>query len=95
MRVKLVEIGTRLRECRVLLGLSPDDVARELGASPKTIYAWEAGDRELGSLKLARLALLYGVSADYLLFGTHMIPQELRSLFTRLTRPGPPDQPSS
>lgn len=51
--------------------------------SKQAISAWENGSRRLAAETLGDLALLYGVSSDYILFGTHMVPQELRDLFAR------------
>lgn len=81
-----IEIGSRLRECRVAAKLSPVQAALEAKCSAKTIYAIEAGSRPLDAVRLADFCLVYGVSADYILFGTHMVPRDLRDLFTRAGR---------
>jgi transcriptional regulator with XRE-family HTH domain len=87
-QARLIEIGSRLRQCRVAAKLSPADAGIEAKCSAKTIYAIEAGTREVGGLRLADLCLAYGVSADYILFGTHMVPEDLRGVFTRSSRGG-------
>lgn len=81
-----IEIGSRLRECRLGAKLSPEQAGAEAQCSAKTIYAMEAGTREPGSIRLADLCLAYGVSADYILFGTHMVPSDLKDAFTRAGR---------
>lgn len=83
---KRIEIGSRLRECRAAAKLSPADAAQAVDCSAKTIYAIEAGSRPLEATRLAALCLVYGVSSDYLLFGTHMVPEDLRHLFARSLR---------
>lgn len=88
-----VEVGTRLRDSRVEARLQPQDVATELGNSVKTVYAWEAGTRELGSRSLAKLCLLYGVDPGFILFGTHMVPDDLRGVFARARQAGPTSTP--
>jgi transcriptional regulator with XRE-family HTH domain len=84
--IKRKEIGSRLKECRLQAKLSQGNVADMLLVSDATISAWEKGTRTLDALKLADLALLYGVSSDFLLFGTHMVPEDLRVLFQRTNR---------
>ena len=59
--------GERLREHRVRLGLTQQEVADVLGTS-QTMYArYERGANELPIHHLITLCKLYGVSADYIL----------------------------
>jgi transcriptional regulator with XRE-family HTH domain len=88
-KVRLIEIGSRLRECRLAAKLSPAEAGVEAKCSAKTIYAVEAGTREVGAVRLQDLCLAYGVSSDYILFGTHMVPQDLRAIFSRAGRSAP------
>jgi DNA-binding transcriptional regulator YiaG len=81
-----IEIGSRLRECREGAKLSLSDVAEELRVSKQAVAHWEGGTRRLDAERLGDLALLYGVSADYILFGTHMVPEDLKELFARVAR---------
>lgn len=39
-----MEIGSRMKECRVILGYSAEQVAARLNVSPATIYRYENGD---------------------------------------------------
>jgi hypothetical protein len=55
----------------------------ELEMSKQAISAWETGRTTLDAIQLADLSLMYGVSADYILFGTHMIPTDLRDIFSK------------
>lgn len=86
LAARKIEIGSRLRESRQEAKLSLGDVAEELKLSKQAISAWENGRTMLDAKQLGDLALMYGVSADYLLFGTRMVPEELRELFTRAGR---------
>lgn len=86
IQARKIEVGSRLRECRLGAKLSLGDVAEGLSVSKQAVSAWETGKTRLDAFQLGDLALMYGVSADYLLFGTHMVPQELRDLFSRAGR---------
>jgi transcriptional regulator with XRE-family HTH domain len=85
-QTRRIEIGSRLRACRLAAKLGPEEAGAYAKCSAKTIYAYEAGTREIGAIRLQDLCLAYGVSADYILFGTHMIPQDLKELFQRVGR---------
>lgn len=39
-----MEIGSRMKECRIILGYSAEQVAAALNISPATIYRYEKGD---------------------------------------------------
>jgi len=80
------EIGARLKECRVRALLSLGDVAEEMSVTKQAVSSWENGRTKLNALQLADLVLLYGVSADYILFGTHMVPQAIHDSLMRATR---------
>jgi transcriptional regulator with XRE-family HTH domain len=45
------------------------DVSREFGLTKQAVSSWERGQSVPTALQLADLAILYGVSADALLFG--------------------------
>lgn len=57
----------RLRTLRKKLGLSQEDVARQLAISDKTISNYERGRRQPDNDMLVKLAQFYGVSVSYLL----------------------------
>lgn len=90
---RMIERGTRLRESRQAAKLSVKEVAEELKVTKQAVFAWENGTRRLDSDRLADLVLLYGVSADFILFGTHMVPQVLKDLFARAGRGDTPSRP--
>lgn len=64
--------------------MSLEEASQAVEISVSTLSAYETGARALGAFKLADLCLLYGISADYVLFGTHMVPDDLRALFARV-----------
>jgi transcriptional regulator with XRE-family HTH domain len=83
MPLRQEEIGARLRGVRVEARLSLRDVAKEMGVSKQAVWAWEQGRNGVSALQLANLALIYGASADYLLFGVRKQPDELRAIICR------------
>lgn len=87
--VRRIEIGSRLRDCRVRARLSQADAGADVGKSDKTISAYEAGERMPDVETLAHMCLLYGVSTDEIIFGTPMVPQVLRDVFGRVTGNAP------
>jgi transcriptional regulator with XRE-family HTH domain len=60
----------RLRAARDRLGLTREQVATRLRCNVSTLKRWENGDYEPSIATLARLADLYGVTANYLIHGT-------------------------
>jgi Zn-dependent peptidase ImmA (M78 family)/transcriptional regulator with XRE-family HTH domain len=60
MGISAEELGRRLREARERVGLTQEEVARELGISRTAVALFEAGKRKVSGLELARLAFLYG-----------------------------------
>ncbi len=65
------EIGQRLRDAREKTGLSRDAVIAlpEISISRTTLQQWEIGQTEPSLEKLAKLADLYKVSPQWLIFG--------------------------
>ncbi len=57
---------SRLRSLRIEAGLSQKDVADRLHVSQRTYSDYENGNVRIHTDKIARLAVLYGVSVDYL-----------------------------
>ncbi|HET8745697.1 MAG TPA: helix-turn-helix transcriptional regulator [Ramlibacter sp.] len=78
-----VSIGGRLKQARQEAQMTQEEVASEFKHTRQTISSWEH-DRTTPSLSEFReLATLYGVSADYLLYGAKV--REVRdSLMSRL-----------
>ena len=62
-----MEIHERIKATREDKDILQKDAAEFLGVSDKQIRRWENGESEMGILKLQKLCLYYGVSADYIL----------------------------
>lgn len=63
------EIGGRLQSARRQISSTQQEVAAELRVSRQAVSAWERGVSVPNALELRLLAVRYGVSADFLLFG--------------------------
>ncbi len=59
----------RIYALRKDAGLSQEELGRRTGVSRQTISKWESGAMVPESSNLRALCVLFGVSADYLLFG--------------------------
>lgn len=55
-------IGSNFRNYRVARGYTRDKAARELGVSPRTLAAYERGEREITAALTVKLAELYGTT---------------------------------
>ena len=58
------ELGRRIREHRELLGLTQEEVARDLGIPRSAVSEIEGGKRELSALEFFELARLFGVAVE-------------------------------
>lgn len=63
------EIGTRLLSARYELHLTQPEIALAIGVSERAYQHYERGARLIPTEALMRLRLLFGVSADRILFG--------------------------
>ena len=64
-----IEIGNRLKTAREDAGLSRNRVAESVEVGTTTLQQWETGGREASIETLGKLAELYGVSPQHLIFG--------------------------
>lgn len=64
-----MEVGNRIREEREKLGLSQEDMARQIFVSRQTISNWETGKTYPDVQSLLLLSGLFGVSVDSLVKG--------------------------
>jgi transcriptional regulator with XRE-family HTH domain len=84
----------RIREVREALGLSPKDVAKQLGRGENWLTRLETGDRDLKVYDLERIAKVLGVSACSLLTSVDPVTQaqerEILEIF-RQVRPSERD----
>jgi transcriptional regulator with XRE-family HTH domain len=67
-------LADRLRAARAAADLTQGAVASALGYVPETIANWERNRAEPSASDLARLAVLYRVSVDWLLTGEPRMP---------------------
>lgn len=70
-----MRLPEKIFSCRRRLGLSQEQLAERLGVSRQAVSKWETGEAvpELG--KLAQLAAVFGVTADWLLSDEEAMPQ--------------------
>jgi transcriptional regulator with XRE-family HTH domain len=66
MSIDLPTLGMRLREARERRGLTQDQAADSIGASPSAIADIESGQRSLSTLELCTLAHLFRVPVNHL-----------------------------
>lgn len=59
----------RLRDLWLMSGLTQVQIAQRIGYDRKIVHAWMYGDYTPSVTALAGLCRIFGVSADYLLFG--------------------------
>lgn len=57
----------RLQEEKIKSGLNCCQIAQMIGCERKTIYSYLNGSTSPDALKLAKLCVLFNVSADYML----------------------------
>lgn len=60
-----IHVGARLRQRRMMLGLSQEGLARRLGLTFQQIQKYESGANRVGASRLYDLARTLAVSVDY------------------------------
>lgn len=83
------EIGNRLKNAREDCAYSRNRVAAEVGIGTTTLQQWETGTREASIETIGKLAELYCVSSQYLIFG------ETSAQPDRISTPQPTDSANS
>lgn len=63
------DVGARLKDLRLLAGLSQRELGRRTGLSPSFLSEVENGRRGLGAGSLLRLCRAEGASMDYVMTG--------------------------
>ena len=66
----MTTIGSRLKRLREGRNLTVRQLAEELETHRKTIYTWEHDHFVPGAGNLVRICEFFGVSVDYILYGT-------------------------
>ena len=62
-----MKIGQKIKELRLERNLNQRELAAAIQVSQPTIAAWESGENEPKATYILRLALFFGVTADFLL----------------------------
>lgn len=65
----MTDLSDRVKKLRTDKGLKQGTAASGIGISQRMLCAIESGDNQPTVETLAKIALFYGVSSDYLLFG--------------------------
>lgn len=92
-REEATVIGHRLRGARQGSKRTQREAAAECGVSRQAVSAWERGESAPTVRELMTLALLYGASTDYLLFGVKTVPDSHAAVVQQILA-GPPALPS-
>ena len=61
------KLGIKIFKLRKEKGISQSLLAKEIGATQKAVDFWEKGINEPKATYIAKLAIYFGVSCDYLL----------------------------
>jgi len=71
-KLDMKEMGQRVKERRVFLGISRDNLAGRLGVTQQFIADIEYGNKGLSLKRLYAMCQVLGVSADYILAGERL-----------------------
>jgi transcriptional regulator with XRE-family HTH domain len=71
-RVYFRALGAHVSKLRKERGLTQAELARILGLSQQTVFAYELGDRRVSVLMLVKLAKIFGVPAEELMGLTNL-----------------------
>lgn len=69
MKTVMQEIGGRIRKARELAGLTQADLGRQIGVQAAAVSKYEKGDADPGTVTLAKIAEIGGVTVDWLVTG--------------------------
>ena len=58
-------VGGRVRSRRIVLGMSPKDLADALETTVQQVQQWEAGTSRIGATRLMKLTKILGVNAAF------------------------------
>ncbi|MCM1306419.1 MAG: helix-turn-helix domain-containing protein [Bacteroides sp.] len=61
------QVGQRIRELRIISGLTQKEVSEKLGVVLQQYQTYESGRYELDYKKMIEICKIFDVSADYLL----------------------------
>jgi transcriptional regulator with XRE-family HTH domain len=76
-KTKIKSIAGRIRQARLVARLSQTDVAKQLHVTRQAVSNWENGGMLPSLVDFAKLAEIYGVTSDFMLFGLVTIPVDM------------------
>lgn len=71
-----MDIGGRLRHARLEVGYTTEKAGEKIGVSRNTVEVWERNENIPSGFNLISICQIYGVSADWILFGTGNMTRE-------------------
>lgn len=84
------EIGNRIKQKRIELGLTQEKLAEEINVSEQYIGAIERATSKCSIETLVKLAQVLGLNVDYLLFGVTI--NNVNSIFSNIMKDLPEDK---
>ena len=81
--------GARIRELRIAKNFTQDDLAEHMNVSRSFISLIESGKKGCSVDVLIVLSALFGVSIDYLVLGTIILPQLIAVRLSFFCKPRP------
>lgn len=64
-----VEMGNRIKKQRELLGITREEIAEQLGITPRFYYDLELGNKGMSIATMTNICNVLHLSCDYILFG--------------------------
>ncbi len=83
MEIDLKEVGRRIYQSRISLGMTQEKLAEMMDVSIQMISNLERGNKEIKISNLVKLSSILGVSTDYILTGREFFSD--KSLSEKLT----------
>lgn len=81
-----VELRTRLRAWRKLIGVPQEIFGRYLGVSGRTVWSWESGEYEPTTKKQLEICELLGITRQRLLFGSMPDESDLKNALLQILK---------
>jgi transcriptional regulator with XRE-family HTH domain len=85
-RVYFRALGIRITQLRKERGMTQAELARAIGVSQQSVFAYELGDRRVSVLILAKLSKVFSISVEQLMGMTTPAPLRKRRLSPRAMR---------
>lgn len=81
-------LGTHVALLRKQRGMTQAELARALGVSQQTVFAYELGERRISVLILAKLSKVFSIPVEQLMGMTRPVPLPKRRLSPKAMRHG-------